>query len=129
MFDILANPIRFADTALACIRMTYRGASENDMVRACETDGFHTERLSYLFAERKPADAMAQALAFLMPSWEKQPGCTLTYYTDEHGVWCVECSESMYTGDEGGHVCGNERCKNFDADKLPVWVKELHNVA
>lgn len=140
MFNELAQPIPFSFTARQVVRMPFKGAHEDDMVRVCETDGFSTHTYSECFPapawdgvekEGNVRDlALAHALASIDREWfPTSPLCTTIAYSDNHGTWCVECGNGVYTGEHGGYVCGNPSCCNYDADNVPTWVKEMHNVA
>ena len=122
----------------------YIEATEEDMVRVAHTDGFHTHIDSVCF--QAPAFpgveekgnvrdlAFASALSFYEVDWNhtvplNRVHHALIAYTDMHGTWCTECGNSVYTGENGGYVCANPSCCNYDSDNCPVWAKELHNVA
>ncbi len=130
MFQISPDSIPMGACARHLITSTYTLATDTDMVRIVETDGFHTHTLSKVFVERTPAEAMAQALAYMEVEWGKtSPLQTTIAYSDNQGSWCVECGNSVYEGEHGGQVCSNPSCQNYDPDNCPVWVKELHSVA
>ena len=139
MLDISSTHTPLPFLARLAVRMPHRGATEDDMVRVREIrheegDTYHTIAHSTCFAERTQAAAMAQALAFYEAAWEHvvplhRVRHALIAYRDMHGTWCAECGNSIHTGENGGYVCANPGCCNYDADNCPTWVKELHNVA
>lgn len=139
MLDIRTASAVLPFLARQAVRMPYKGATEDDMVRVCEithdsTDRYATRTLSACFAERTSHAAMAQALASYGAAWDhvvpaNRVACVLVAYSDMHGTWCTECGNSVCTGENGGHVCSNPGCVNYDDANCPTWVKELHNVA
>lgn len=138
MFDILAQPILLSFAARQVIRMPFHGANEGNMVRVCETNGQVMHRRLEVFPypigaqdKRHAQDlALAAALSYMEVEWENTSTlCTTISYTDRHGTWCVECSNSVVEGENGKLMCVNPNCCNHDEVNCPTWVKELYSVA
>jgi hypothetical protein len=121
------------------ITSTYKKPTWDDMVRVVHIfPDNRVQRSSECFLasfDTKPADnvrdqAMVDALISNGAWWPDTDAInTLTCYKDAHGIWCVECGNGVVTAEDGGHVCHEPTCKNFEQHRVPAWVKERYNLA
>lgn len=132
MFDDFCGEVKpFSFAARQAVRTYYKKATADDMVRICATNGTDVQRLHECVSESDNDIALSQAIASVSGEWidHKVTHQDFIAYADAHGIWCVECGNSVVTATNGGHVCPMPGCSNHNAAICPTWASAFYGVA